>query len=227
MNKSVLIVEDIKRMRNLLVEYFGVEGFEVYAASDGVEALQKFDKYDIDLVILDIMIPKLNGYSVCRKIRQKSNALIIMLTAKETEKDKLYGFEIGADDYVTKPFSPKVLIARANTLLNRFIEKENHTFEDLAIEYGPISINQGGREVSLCNKVLELTNKEYELILFFIKNEGRVLTRNHIIDHIWGDNYFGDGRVVDTNIKTLRKKLEEQGKWIKTVKGIGYKFDGR
>lgn len=225
MKKSVLIVEDGKRMRTLLVDYFEEDGFIVYTAADGIEALQQFDKHEVDLIILDIMMPKLDGYSVCQKIRQKSKALIIMLTAREEEDDKLLGFELGADEYVTKPFSMKVLMARANTLLNRFVETEKNELSEKYIEYESIKIYQAGRKVMYSNEVLELTNKEYDLILLFVKNNGIVLTRDHIIDHIWGYDYIGDGRIVDTNVKTLRKKLREHAKWIKTIKGIGYKFE--
>jgi DNA-binding response OmpR family regulator len=227
MNKSVLIVEDEKRMRDLLVDYFEVEGYDVYEAKDGVMALDVFHDNTIDLIILDIMMPKLDGYSVCRKIRKESNTLIIMLTAREEEDDKLLGFELGADEYVTKPFSPKVLIARANTLLKRFesLEKESNSKKLKLITYGPIDVNEAGYQISYNKKALSLTNKEYELMLLLIKNKGIVFKRESILDSIWGYDYVGDGRVVDTNIKTIRKKIGLHSKWIKTVIGVGYKFE--
>lgn len=227
MDKRVLIVEDEKRMRDLLVDYFEVDGYTIFEAADGVEALNVFTKEDIDLIILDIMMPKLDGYSVCRKIRKTSKALIIMLTAREEEDDKLLGFELGADEYVTKPFSPKVLVARANTLLERFLDQKQvePVSEVKFIDYGPISVNEAGYSISYMNKPLKLTNKEFELMLMLIKNKDRVFTRETILDQIWGFDYVGDGRVVDTNIKTIRKKLGDHSKWFRTVIGVGYKFE--
>lgn len=227
MGKSVLIVEDEKRMRDLLVDYYEVDGYTVYEAADGIEALSVFHANEIDLIILDIMMPKLDGYSVCRKIRQTSKALIIMLTAREEEDDKLLGFELGADEYVTKPFSPKVLLARSNTLLERFKDQQSSvvTRELETITYGPIVINEAGYSISYKGEPLKLTNKEYEVMLLLMKNKGIVFKREAILDHVWGFDYVGDGRVVDTNIKTIRKKLGPHSKWFKTVISVGYKFE--
>lgn len=228
MNKTVLIVEDEKRMRDLLVDYFEVDGYKVYQAADGVEALSVFQANEIDLIILDIMMPKLDGYSVCRKIRRTSKTLIIMLTAREEEDDKLLGFELGADEYVTKPFNPKVLIARANTLLERFKDQQKSqeaSDEIKTINYGPITVNEAGYSISYNNESLKLTNKEYEVMVLLIKNKDIVFTRETILDKVWGLDYVGDGRVVDTNIKTIRKKLGPHAKWFKTIIGVGYKFE--
>ena len=221
---SVLIVEDEQLMQDLLIEYFKDADYKVYSAGDGVEALSVFRSNDIDLVILDIMMPKLDGFSVCRKIRKESDALIIMLTAREDEDDKLLGFELGADEYVTKPFSPKVLVARAGRLLNRFrgaAEKETSSVRVI----GDLEVDVEGYMVSLKGRALNLTNKEFELLRLLIENDRRVLNREMILEKVWGDDYFGDGRVVDTNIKTLRKKLGERAPWIRTVINVGYKFE--
>lgn len=222
---SVLIVEDEVLMQNLLYEYFVNDGFHVYLAGDGIEALDMFRNNKIDLVVLDIMMPKLDGFSVCRKIRQSSDALIIMLTAREDEDDKLYGYELGADDYITKPFSPKVLLAKVHTLLKRFEQKIPEEKVLRILEFGDLAIELDGYRVTISGEALTLTKKEYELLAYLANNKGIALQRDRILNKVWGDDYFGDGRVLDTNIKTLRKKLGDKGKWIKTVINVGYKFE--
>lgn len=222
---SVLIVEDEVLMQNLLYEYFVNDGFHVYLAGDGIEALDMFRNNKIDLVVLDIMMPKLDGFSVCRKIRQSSDALIIMLTAREDEDDKLYGYELGADDYITKPFSPKVLLAKVHTLLKRFEQKIPEEKVLRILEFGDLAIELDGYRVTISGEALTLTKKEYELLAYLANNKGIALQRDRILNKVWGEDYFGDGRVLDTNIKTLRKKLGDKGKWIKTVINVGYKFE--
>ena len=223
MSNTILVVEDEKRMREIICDYLEIEGYTIFKAADGIEAMDIFDNNDINLVILDIMIPKLDGWSVCRRIRKKSETLIIILSARSDEDDKLLGFELGADEYVTKPFSPKVLMARVKALLKRFdvnkIENANVTRIDQLI------IDRDAYKVTVENKELHLTTKEYELLIKLVDNTGKVYKRDVLINSIWGYDYFGDGRVVDTNIKTLRKKLGAYAKHIQTVIGVGYKFE--
>lgn len=224
MNKKVLIVEDEKKIREILADYFSTEGFKVFEAEDGLKAIDIFDSELIDLVILDIMMPNMDGWSVCRRIRKKSDVVIIMLTAREDEDDKLMGFDLGADDYVTKPFSPKVLIARANTLLRR-INKEGS--QEKIIKRKGIEIDTDGRRILRDGCEVEMTPKEFDLLTYLIKNEGIVLTRDQILNMVWGYDFFGDTRAVDTTIKNLRKKLGKYGILIQTSFRIGYKFEVR
>ena len=219
MNNRVLVVEDDLRTSDIICDYLKIEGFSYNRAYDGISALEIASKQPIDIIILDIMIPKLDGLSVCRKIREKSDVLIVILSARSDEDDKLQGFEYGADEYVTKPFSPKVLMARINALLKRNLSTNN------LLSYGEISIDTDSYKVKVSDVEIDLMPKEYELILMLMQNAGRVLKRELIIEKIWGYKYFGDGRVVDTNIKTLRKKLGTASKSIKTAIGVGYKFE--
>jgi DNA-binding response OmpR family regulator len=222
MGYNVLVVEDDKKMNEILVDYLETGGYQVYSARDGIEALSLFEREAIQLVILDIMIPKLDGWSVCRRIRQKSDVLIIILSARSEEDDKLLGYELGADEYITKPFSPKVLLAGIAALLKR---SRMGTDMDSVIRYKEIAINKDSYTVTLSGEALPLTVKEYELLLKLMENAGKVYRREVLINSIWGYDYFGDGRVVDTNIKTLRKKLGNFSHYIQTVIGIGYKFE--
>ena len=222
MNHTVLVVEDDKRMNEIICDYFEIAGFQVFSAMDGVEALTRFDQEAIDLVILDIMMPKLDGWSVCRRIRQKSDTLIMILSARGEEDDKLMGFELGADEYITKPFSPKVLVAGASALLKRNCVKDA---SDSCVRHGEIVIDKESYRVTLSGNTLPLTVKEYELLLKLMENPEKVFKRDVLISSIWGYDYFGDGRVVDTNIKTLRKKLGNYANYIQTIIGIGYKFE--
>lgn len=220
--KNILVIEDDKRTNEIICDYLETDNYNVFMAYDGLEALELFEKEDINLVILDIMMPKIDGFSVCRKIRQKSDVLIIILSARVDEDDKLMGFEFGADEYVTKPFSPKVLVARVNALLKRNIKTvQTHDY----IVIGDLCIDKSGYRVTIKEKEIHMTIKEFSLLQKLIDNKGTVLTRDRLIKDIWGYDYFGDGRIVDTNIKTLRKKLGKYAKYIYTVIGVGYKFE--
>ncbi|MCT4598588.1 MAG: response regulator transcription factor [Vallitalea sp.] len=225
MNKNILVVEDEARMREIICDYLEIDGYTVYQASNGIEALDIFGKNNIDLVLLDIMMPGLDGWSVCRRIRKKSNVLIIILSARSDEDDKLLGFELGADEYVTKPFSPKVLVARVSTLINRFNQIDSSKDMKNTINKNEIEIDKNAYSVKIEGKEVVFNRKEYDLLLLLLENEGIVLNRDRIIDNIWGYDYIGDGRVVDTNIKTIRKKLGNSSKYIQTVVGVGYKFE--
>ncbi|WP_105614195.1 response regulator transcription factor [Vallitalea okinawensis] len=222
MKKTVLIVEDEKLMRDILKDYFEIEGYNVIEAENGIDALQQYEEHNVDLIILDIMMPMLDGYSVCRKIREKSDVLIIIITARGEDDDQLLGFDLGADEYVVKPFSPKVLVARARQLLKRISTVT--PISDLVIK-DKIEINKGAYSVKVNNQLLDLAPKEFDILLYLIENEGYVLTREKLLDQVWGYDFFGDTRVVDTHIKKLRKKLEDQAKHIHTVIRVGYKFE--
>ncbi len=221
MQNRILIVEDDKRMNELVSDYLEIAGYSVVCAFNGNEGLEKFDEGKFDCVILDIMMPGLDGWSLCRRIRKKSEVIIIVLTARSDEDDKLLGFELGADDYVTKPFSPKVLVAKVSALLNRFhkIPSSADTFSD-----GTLTINYKSMEVFSEENLLTLTAREFSLLTTMAREPGRVFSREYLINNIWGYEYIGDGRVVDTNIKTLRKKLGNNSRCITTVIGAGYKY---
>jgi DNA-binding response OmpR family regulator len=218
---NILIVEDEKGIRNLVSMYFNKEGFNIYEAEDGEEALDMFKLYDIDLVILDIMIPFINGFEVCRYIRDTSNVPIIILTAKTLEQDILLGFELGADEYVTKPFSPKVLVAKAKAVLKR---TENQHDKNDIFSFGGLSVDFSSGTVIINGNEINLTKKEYELLRYLIYNRGAILPKETILDKVWGYEYFGDPRTVDTHIRRLREKLGEQSRFIITVRGRGYRF---
>ncbi|WP_297434947.1 response regulator transcription factor [uncultured Clostridium sp.] len=222
MNKNILIVEDELRIRILLRDYFRKGGFNILEASDGEEALRNFSENNIDIVILDIMMPKINGFDVCKTIRSVSNIPIVLLTAREEEEDKLHGYELGADDYVTKPFSPKVLVAKVNALLKR---TENININKNLSDFDGLKINKLSHEVALDENILALSPKEYDLLLYLTSNKGIALSRDKILDNVWGYDYFGDIRTVDTNIKRLREKLLHKSSYITTVRGSGYKFE--
>ena len=222
MNKNILIVEDELRIRILLRDYFRKGGFNILEASDGEEALRNFSENNIDIVILDIMMPKINGFDVCKTIRSVSNIPIVLLTAREEEDDKLHGYELGADDYVTKPFSPKVLVAKVNALLKR---TENININKNLSDFDGLKINKLSHEVALDGNILALSPKEYDLLLYLTSNKGIALSRDKILDNVWGYDYFGDIRTVDTNIKRLREKLLHKSSYITTVRGSGYKFE--
>lgn len=218
---NILVVEDDKKMNKLLKDYLLQEEYKVFSAYDGEEALTIFDEENIDLVILDVMIPKLDGFSVCRRLRKKSDVLIVIVSARSEEDDKLMGFEYGADEYVVKPFSPKVLLARVNALINRVFRNKDIDI----IRKGIIIIETNKLKVTVSNEAVTLTAREYDLLLELVNNEGHVYSRDKLINLIWEYDYFGDGRIVDTNIKMLRKKLKEASKYIITVVGKGYKFE--
>lgn len=223
MNKCVLLVEDESRIREIISDYFANEGFAVLEAEDGKQALEIMETNHVDMIILDIMMPKLDGWSVCKRVRNTSDVPIIILTAREEEEDKLLGYELGADDYVTKPFSPKVLVAKVKTLLKR-AEKQMGVSEGVINIHG-LSINKLSHTVKLDDRPIELAHKEYELLLYLVENKGMVLSRDKILNSVWGFDYFGDLRTVDTHIKKLRGKLGDKAEYIATVIRSGYKFE--
>ena len=219
---KILVIEDDLQLAEIIKDYFEMAGHEVTCAEDGAAGIAYFDRLGADLVILDVMMPFLDGWSVCRRIRKKSDCYIIFLSARTEEEDKLMGFDIGADEYITKPFSPKVLVARATALLKR---QSSIIREEDVIRQNRLIIQPAFHSVKFDGKELDLTVKEFELLLVLSRNPGRVLKREYLIDSVWGIDYFGDGRVLDTNIKTLRKKLGTHAGMIKTVIGIGYKLE--
>jgi len=223
MNKNVLIIEDQRHLLEVMDDYFVLEKYNVFKAIDGKQGLEIFDTAQVDLVILDIMLPKINGWTVCEYIRAKSNVPIIMLTALSEDEDKIKGFDLGADEYVVKPFSPKVLLARARNLLKR-VDMKLGPMKKI-MDKGNIVIDQSAYRVMIDDKEIELANKEYELLSLLMTNENQVLSREQILDKVWGTDYFGNIRVVDTHIKKLRKKLNEKGCFIKTIVRAGYKFE--
>ena len=224
MNKTVLLVEDERRLREIVSDYFRNEGFEVIEAEDGKKALELFAEHEIDLIMLDIMLPEIDGWSVCRRIRKESAVPIIMLTARSDEDDTLLGFELGADEYVTKPFSPKVLVARAKTLLKR-ADGAVGVAEENAMSLAGIEVNRLSRTVLVDGEEIILTHKEFELLVYLMENKGIVLSRQHLLDQLWGYDFYGDDRRVDTHIKKLRNKLGDKAKHIGTVIRVGYKFE--
>lgn len=222
-NKNLLLVEDEPGIRKLILMYLRNEKFNVLEAEDGEEALRLFKAYKIDFVILDIMLPRLDGLKVCEYIRNTSDVPIIMLTAKTQEEDKLRGFEYGTDEYVTKPFSPKVLVARIKSLLNRVegkVSKGNSTF----LVHG-LSVNYITGKVAVDNVDVVLTHKEFDLLVYLIQNRGIILSKDSILNSVWGYDYYGDPRTVDTHIKRLREKLGARSTYIVTARGRGYSFE--
>ena len=223
MNKTILIIEDEIRIRFLLKDYLLSEGFSVIEACDGEEGLMAFKNNNVDLILLDIMMPKIDGLTVLENIRTVSDIPIILLTAKSQEEDKLYGYDIGADDYITKPFSPKILVAKVKALLKRTADLNED--KSSTKNYNGLTINKLAHEIKVDNVQLSLSPKEYELLVYLSDNIGIALTRDTILDNVWGIDYYGDLRTVDTNIKRLREKLGEKANYIITVRGSGYKFD--
>lgn len=223
MNKTILIIEDEIRIRFLLKDYLLSEGFSVIEACDGEEGLMAFKNNNVDLILLDIMMPKIDGLTVLENIRTVSDIPIILLTAKSQEEDKLYGYDIGADDYITKPFSPKILVAKVKALLKRTADLNED--KSSTKNYNGLTINKLAHEIKVDNVQLSLSPKEYELLVYLSDNIGIALTRDSILDNVWGIDYYGDLRTVDTNIKRLREKLGEKANYIVTVRGSGYKFD--
>ena len=223
MNKTILIIEDEIRIRFLLKDYLLSEGFSVIEACDGEEGLMAFKNNNVDLILLDIMMPKIDGLTGLENIRTVSDIPIILLTAKSQEEDKLYGYDIGADDYITKPFSPKILVAKVKALLKRTADLNEDQYSTK--NYNGLTINKLAHEVKVDNVKLSLSPKEYELLVYLCDNIGIALTRDTILDNVWGIDYYGDLRTVDTNIKRLREKLGEKANYIVTVRGSGYKFD--
>lgn len=218
---KILVVDDESRMRKLVRDFLVKQEFEVVEAEDGEDALNKFyEQKDIALIILDVMMPKINGWDVCREIRESSKVPIIMLTAKGEESDELQGFGIGADEYISKPFSPKILVARVEAILRRTGKNEEEI-----LEIGGISVDRLGHQVKVDGKSLELSYKEFELLTYFMENKGIALSREKILNHVWNYDYFGDARTIDTHVKKLRSKMGDKGEYIKTIWGMGYKFE--
>ena len=221
-NCEILVIDDESRMRKLVRDFLTKKGYEVLEAANGEEAMEIFyEDKDIDLLILDVMMPKMDGWEVCREVRKTSRVPIIMLTAKADERDELLGFELGVDEYVTKPFSPKILVARVEAILRR----SNVNTDDGIIRIGDITMNKNAHEVFVGNQPIELSFKEFELLAYFIENQGIALSRERILNNVWNYDYFGDARTIDTHVKKLRNKLGERGGYIKTIWGMGYKFE--
>jgi len=223
MRRKILLVEDDALMREFITDYFKQEQWEVHEAENGRQALDLFEQVPVDLIVLDIMMPELDGWSVCRRVRKKSDVPIIIITARAEDEDQLLGFELGADEYVTKPLSPRVLVARANALMKR---KEGTVGRDgELLIYGDLVVNRSAHMVTVAGETLNLAPKEYELLLFLIKHYGKVLSRDYILDAVWGYEYMGDLRTVDSHIKKLRAKLGDEGRYIGTIIRTGYKFE--
>lgn len=218
---KILVVDDESRMRKLVKDFLVKENFEVLEADNGEMAVDLFfENKDIALIILDIMMPKMDGWQVCREIREYSRVPIIMLTAKSDEKDELLGFELGVDEYISKPFSPKILVARVEAILRR-----TNALEEGTIEIGGIVLDQVAHSVKIDGKTVDLSYKEFELLTYFITNQGVALSREKILNNVWDYDYFGDARTIDTHVKKLRSKMGNKGDYIKTIWGMGYKFE--
>ena len=219
---KILVVDDESRMRKLVKDFLVKKNFEVIEAEDGAQAIDIFfAQSDISLIILDIMMPKMDGWQVCREIRGYSKVPIIMLTAKSDERDELLGFELGVDEYISKPFSPKILVARVDAILRR----TTGLAADDILRAGGIEINKAAHEVLIDGKSIDLSYKEFELLTYFLENQGIALSREKILNSVWNYDYFGDARTIDTHVKKLRSKLGEKGDNIRTIWGMGYKFE--
>lgn len=219
---KIMVVDDESRMRKLVKDFLVKSNFEVIEAEDGAAAVDLFfAQKDIALIILDVMMPKMDGWQVCREIRQYSKVPIIMLTARTDERDELQGFQLGVDEYISKPFSPKILVARVEAVLRR----SNKTGSDDILTAGEISVDKSAHIVTIAGKQVDLSYKEFELLTYFIENKGIALSREVILNHVWNYDYFGDARTIDTHVKKLRSKMGEQGNYIKTIWGMGYKFE--
>lgn len=219
---KILVVDDEPRMRKLVKDFLTKKDFQVMEAEDGVQAVDMFFEHkDIAMVILDVMMPRMDGWQVCREIRQYSKVPIIMLTARSDERDELLGFELGVDEYISKPFSPKILVARVEAILRR----AGQTGQQNSLSAGTILLDKSAHEVKVDGKSVELSYKEFELLAYFMENQGIALSREKILNSVWNYDYFGDARTIDTHVKKLRSKLGEKGEYIKTVWGMGYKFE--
>lgn len=225
MKKSILLVEDDVLMREFMTDYFKKDDWHVLEAANGREALELFEQHELDLIVLDIMMPEIDGWSVCRRIRKQSAIPIIIITARTDDDDQVMGFELGADEYVTKPFSPKVLVARATALLKRTQGTLGRADDILIYAEGQLKIDKRAYTVQVHGENVSLTPKEYSLLDLLTRRYGAVLDRDEILNAVWGADYFGDTRAVDTHIKKLRAKLRDEGRHIRTVIGAGYKFE--
>ena len=218
----ILVVDDESRIRKLLRDFFTAKGYQILEAEDGEKAIEVFEenRNKIKLILLDVMMPMLDGWSVLRKIRQESNLPVIMLTARGEEQDELFGFELGVDEYISKPFSPKILVARVEAILKR-VYGDTKQLKD----YDGIVIDQEGRTVKVDGKPIDLSLREYELLKYLLDNENIALSRDKILNNVWNYDYYGDSRTIDSHIKKIRHKLGKKGKYIETIRGIGYKFE--
>ena len=218
----ILVVDDESRMRKLLKDFLSAKGYQILEAEDGEKAIEVFEenRNKIKLILLDVMMPRLDGWSVLRKIRQESNVPVVMLTARGEEQDELFGFELGVDEYISKPFSPKILVARVEAILKR-------VYGDIkeVKDYDGITIDQEGRTVKVDGKPIDLSLREYELLKYLLDNENIALSRDKILNNVWNYDYYGDSRTIDSHIKKIRHKLGKKGKYIETIRGIGYKFE--
>nr|WP_314462258.1 response regulator transcription factor [uncultured Clostridium sp.] len=218
---KILVVDDEARMRKLVKDFLSVKGFTVVEASNGEEAVDIFfDQKDIVLIILDVMMPKMDGWETCKTIRKYSQVPIIMLTARTEERDELQGFDLGVDEYIAKPFSPKILVARVEAILRR-----SNAVNTDSVEIGGICIDKVAHQVTIDGKDIELSYKEFELLAYFLENQGIALSREKILNNVWNYDYFGDARTIDTHVKKLRSKMGEKGDYIRTIWGMGYKFE--
>ncbi len=219
---KVLVVDDESRMRKLVRDFLVKNGYDVLEAGDGEEALDIFyrDK-DIALIVLDVMMPKMDGWQVCREVRESSKVPIIMLTARTDERDELLGFQLGVDEYIVKPFSPKILVARIEAILRRTNKMDSNEI----LSCGGIKVNKTAHQVMIDEKQIDLSFKEFELLVYFLENKGIALSREKILNHVWNYDYFGDARTIDTHVKKLRSKLGDKGAMIKTIWGMGYKLE--
>lgn len=219
---NILVVDDEARMRKLIKDFLVQKGYHIIEAEDGEKALEIFEqnKNKIDLILLDVMMPKLDGWSVLRQIRQESKVPIMMLTARGEEQDELFGFELGVDEYISKPFSPKILVARVEAILKRIKGDVNKV-----VDYGGITIDSEGRTVKVDGKQIELSLREYELLKYLVDNQNIALSRDKILNNVWNYDYYGDSRTIDSHIKKIRHKLGKKGKYIETMRGVGYKFE--
>lgn len=218
---KILVVDDEARMRKLVKDFLMIKGYMVLEAENGEQAVDMFfqDK-NIGLIILDVMMPKMDGWQVCKTIRQYSQVPIVMLTARSEERDELMGFELGVDEYITKPFSPKILVARIEAILRR-----RNTVTGEVMELAGIRVDKDAHEAFVDGEPVDLSNKEFELLIYFMENRGRALSREKILNHVWNYDYFGDARTIDTHVKKLRSKLGPKGDLIKTIWGTGYKLE--
>ena len=218
---KILVVDDEARMRKLVKDFLTIKGYQVIEAGDGEEAVEIFfQQKDIALILLDVMMPKMDGWEVLKTIRLHSKVPIIMLTARGEERDELQGFDLGVDEYISKPFSPKILVARVEAILRR----SNRVVGEV-MNVGGIEINKAAHQVTIDGKPIELSYKEFELLTYFVENQGIALSREKILNNVWNYDYFGDARTIDTHVKNLRSKLGEKGDYIKTIWGMGYKFE--
>ena len=222
---KILIVDDEQKIREVLAEYAEFEGYTSDQASDGMEAVLKCKQNDYDIILMDVMMPKLDGFSAVKEIKKIKDIPVIMLSARGEEYDKLFGFEIGADDYVVKPFSPKEVMARINAVLKRNIQVSTTKNTNNSIKYDGLEIDMLGRNVYVDGQKAELTPKEYELLFYMVNNKGIALSREKLLSDVWGYDFYGDDRTVDTHIKMLRSNLKDYRKFIVTLRGMGYKFE--